>query len=286
VTGLPFLLMTVLLLAIYAFGKLDDLSLPLSFLAGFGVVGGYALFDVVAREWRPADWRSLPASNSLPAFQRFLRQLTSSSLENLGYSANQILLVFFMAKAGTGAVSANTCAMRVGMLGFSLLGQPLAQLVQAKLCAADEKGQADVFKKWMWAVLGAVLALALVLYVGREPIVSLVYLRGKFSVTELNRVLEIMPAWLAYFVVASLNAIAARYLFAAGRGSAYVRRQLIAYSAANLARLVWWGQLSAPLVVWCSVVAEGGALLVHLRDCFQASDTGVLKPQFAGAQEA
>jgi peptidoglycan biosynthesis protein MviN/MurJ (putative lipid II flippase) len=286
VTGLPFLLMTLILLGLYALGKVDDLSLPLSFLVGFGVIGFYALGSLVASEWIRTDFHSMLATVRLDAFRRFLKQLMSSSVENLGYSANQLLLVFFLAKAGTGVVSANTCAMRVGMLGFSLLGQPLAQLVQSKLCAANENEQTAVFKKWMWAVSSAVLGLAALLYFGREPIVSLVYLRGKFSHVELSRVLEIMPAWVAYFVVASLNAIVARYLFAAAQGKVYVRRQLCAYAAANLTRFALWGQLSAPLVVWCSVAAEGCALLINLRNCFDTNDAAVLPRQLAGAQEA
>jgi hypothetical protein len=50
--------------------------------------------------------------------------------------------------------------------------------------------------------------------------------------------------------------------------------------------LALWGQLSAPLVVWCSVAAEGCALLINLRYCFQTSDAAVLPAQLAGAQEA
>jgi glycosyltransferase involved in cell wall biosynthesis len=78
---------------------------------------------------------------------------------------------------------------------------------------------------------------------------------------------EIVPAWLAYFVVASLNAIAARYLFIRARGSAYVRLQLGAYAAANLIRIAFWGRLTVPQVIWCSVLTEGCALLLNLRSC-------------------
>lgn len=284
-TGLPYLLMTLLLVGLYALGKLDDLSLPLSFLAGFSVIGIYGLVDLLVKEWGSADPAGILATWRLPNFRRFLRHLTASSIENLGFSANQLLLVFFLAKSGEGAVSANNCAMRIGMLGFSLLGLPLAQLVQAKLCAATEQAQSELFKKWMTAVAGAVIAFAVVLYLGREPISGLVYLRGKFSGVQLNRVVEITPAWIAYFVVSSLNAIMARYLFAMAQGAVYVRRQLCAYLAANLMRAALWGQLSAPMIVWCSVVAEGLALLINLRDCWRPTASQALEPQFVGAQE-
>jgi len=285
VAGLPYLAMTVLLMALFAAGKLDDLSLPLSFLAGFGMIGIYAFSHLASAECTKTDFRSMLETWRMPGFRRFLHHLTASSIENVGFSANQLLLVFFLAKDGTGAVSANTCAMRVGMLGFSLLGQPLAQLVQAKLCAAPETALAEMFKKWLLAVGGIVLAFAALLYLGREPLISLVYLRGKFSLVELNRVIEIMPAWVAYFVVASLNAVVARYLFATGNARVYVRRQLMGYLGANLVRFALWGRLSAPMVIWCSVFAEGCALAVSLRSCWQPTETALLTPEMAGAQE-
>ncbi|MGA8027357.1 MAG: glycosyltransferase [Bryobacteraceae bacterium] len=270
VTGLPYLSMTALLVGLYALGKLNTLSLPITFLAGFGVIGLGALPRVISAE-RPRNYL-LAATETwkMPSFRRFLRQLTASSIENLGYSGNQLLLVYFVAQVGTGAVSANTCAMRVGMLGLSLLSLPLAQLMQAKFCTASRAEQAGLFRKWLPAISSAVLAFAVLMHVLRAPITTLVYLHGKFSAIELSRVTEIIPSWVAYFVVASLNAIVARYLFAVGQGKNYVRRQLYAYGAANLVRIAFWGRLSAPAVIWCSVVSEGCALLVSLRSCFQA----------------
>jgi glycosyltransferase involved in cell wall biosynthesis/peptidoglycan biosynthesis protein MviN/MurJ (putative lipid II flippase) len=267
VTGLPYLSMTVLLIGLYALGKLDVFSLPVSFLAGFGIVGCSVLIWMSARECQGAKLAAVLETWKMPGFRRFLSQLSASSIENVGYAANQLLLVYFVARAGTGAVSANTCAMRVGMLGFTLLGQPLAQLVQAKLCAAPEEAQSAVFKRWLLAILSTVLTFAALLYAWREPVTRLVYLHGKFSSVELSRVVEIVPAWSAYFVVASLNAMAARFLFIRARGSAYVRLQLCAYAAANLIRIAFWGRLTAPEVIWCSVLTEGCALLVNLRSC-------------------
>jgi peptidoglycan biosynthesis protein MviN/MurJ (putative lipid II flippase) len=220
-------------------------------------------------------------------FQRFLRQLSASSLENLGYCANQLLLVYSIAQAGTGAVSANTCAFRVGMIGFTLLGQPLAQLAQAKFCAADDTVRYDVFRKWLAAISTVVVIFAVALFVGREPLTRIVYLHGRFSAVELAKVLQIVPAWVAYFVVASLNAIVARYLFAAGQGSGYVRRQLCAYAAANVMRIALWGKLDAPAMIWCTVLAEGCALLVSLQSGRQQMRRAepVLEAALAGVRE-
>lgn len=268
VTGLPYLLMTALLVALYALGRLDALSLPISFLIGFAAIGLCALPYLVLASHPTGYMRAVIETWKMPGFWNFLRQLSASLVENLGYATNQLLLVYFVAQAGTGAVSANTCAMRVGMLGLSLLSLPLAQLLQAKLCAADETEQEAVLQKWLIAISGMVVTFAVLLYLFREPVTSLVYLHGKFSAIQLQRVTAVIPSWVAYFVVSSLNIVVARYLFAKAQGKSYVRRQLYAYAAANLIRVAFWGQMSAALVVWCSVFSEGCALLLNLRAAF------------------
>jgi peptidoglycan biosynthesis protein MviN/MurJ (putative lipid II flippase) len=223
----------------------------------------------------------------MPGFRRFLRQLGASSLENLGYSGNQLLLVYFVARdGGQGAVSANTFAMRVGMIGFSLLSQPLAQLLQAKLCAASDEARAAMLRTWLPVLSAAVIGFAALLYFLRGPITSLVYLHGNFSTGELTRVIDIVPAWIAYFVIASLNAVVARYLFTTGRGKDYVRRQLWAYGSANLIRVALWGRLNAAEVIWCSVVCEGCALIASLRNCLQETSRAAMGPALVEAQEA
>ena len=269
VMGLPYLSMTLLLLGLYWIGRLNNLSLPISFLFGFGALGVYAIVHLAVAECGNVNLRMILATPSLPGFRAFLRQLGASSLENVGFTANQLLLVYFVAQTGTGAVSAYTCAMRLGMLGFTLLGQPLAQLVQAKLCAAVESERLPIFRKWLAAVGCLVVVFAIGMVAFRSPLVKLVYLHGRFSGTDFARVTAIMPAWTGYFVVASLNGLASRYLFTSTQGSKYVRRLLAAYALANLARLVMWGRLGSAAVVWCSVAAEGCALLLNLRNCLE-----------------
>jgi peptidoglycan biosynthesis protein MviN/MurJ (putative lipid II flippase) len=267
-TGLPYLLMTLVLLALCATHLLNELSLPISMAAGFGLVGAYSLFCI----WSAADRKRASAASILSVwraadFRRFLQQLAASSTENLGFAANQLLMVYFLARAGTGMISANNCAMRIGMLGYGLLAQPLAQLVQARLCAAEQKHRADLFRRWLLIVATAVLMLSLALYVSSNSIVRIVYMHGKFRGTELAKVASILPAWIAYFIVMSLNVIAARYLFTTLKGAAYVRHMLSAYAAANLLRFAVAGSVSAPWIIWCSVAAEGCALLANLRSC-------------------
>ncbi len=286
VTGLPYLLMTVVLFVLYGLGDLNTLSLPVSYLAGFAIVGLIAVAILIARDFRSVEFGPLFRPWRLAAFRQFLAQLAASSLENAGFAANQLLLLFFVAQTGSGAVTANTCAMRVGMLGFTLVGQPLAQLVQAKLCSVNPNQRKEVFQRWLLLVGSAVLLVAFMLYISRDSLISLVYLRGKFTVASLGRVSEIMPAWVIYFVVVSLNALMARYLFAADLGRIYVRRQLFAYAGANLIRFALTGRLSTAQVIWCSVLAEGCALLLNLRSCFRREENApVFSAVMAGVPE-
>ena len=267
-SGLPYPAMTALLIALYSLGKLDALTLPISFLAGFAILGACTLPRLVTGVSREKRLRAIVETWNAPGFRRFLRQLRASSIENVGYAANQLLLVYFVAHTGTGAVSANTYAMRVGMVGLSLLSLPLAQLLQAKLCAARTGEERTVLKGWLPTIAAMVGTFAALIYFLRVPLTAAIYVHGKFSSLELSRVTEIIPCWIVYFVVMSLNVVAARYLFAVGRGSTYARRQICAYVAANLMRVALWRNLDAPLVVWCSVLAESCALVLNMQAVF------------------
>ncbi len=120
-TGLPYLVMTLVLLTLYAAGSLNQLSLPISMSAGFGLIGAYALWRILRSQSKPlTGLKEIASVWRLPGFRRFLRQLAASSTENFGFAANQLLIVYFLARAGTGTISANNCAMRIGMLGYGL----------------------------------------------------------------------------------------------------------------------------------------------------------------------
>ncbi len=266
-TGLPFLVMTLWLIGIYAAGALNDLSLPVSMAAGFGLVGLYALIRIVALQ--PASFRFAAAPVwKIPAFRAFLRQLGASSLENAGFAANQLLIIYSMSRSGVGIVSANNCAMRIGLLGYTLMSMPMAQLVQAKLCAAADPERPASFRRWLPVVVALTAMVAVALLLFRYPIIRMVYMHGKFHNAELRTVAGLLPAWIAYVAVMSINTVTARYLFIQSRGATYVQRQMIAYSAACLFRLVSAGRLDAACAIWCSVAAEGCALLLNLRSCF------------------
>ena len=286
-TGFPYLVMTAALLGLHAVGRLNNLSLPISMTMGFGAVGLYSLIRIVWSQPFPSNLKSMVSVWRLPEFRRFLQQLGASSVENGGFAGNQLLLVYFLAQAGTGMVSANICAMRIGLLGYSLLAQPLAILVQARLCSVESDARAALFRRWMLIVASGTLLAAVVLYSCRFLVIRMVYMHGKFQGTELNKVATILPAWIGYFVVMSLNAMVARYLFTGSKGTTYVRRQLMAYGAANLIRFAVAGRVGAASIVWCSVLAEACALVFNLRTCFGETATREpsIVPDFAPAGE-
>lgn len=269
VTGLPYLVMTLALLAIYLAGKLGALSLAISLTAGFLAVGVFSLVCILRSQ--RAGWLSKVNIRpwQVPGFAVFIRQLAVSSMENIGFAGNQLLIIYFLAQAGTGAVSANNCAMRIGMLGYTIISAPLTQLAQARLCVARLEDRPRVFRKWLLMIGASVAIGAIVLFSLRFQIIAIVYLRGKFTLAESVEVAALLPAWIAYFIVLSVNSLAARNLFMNTRGAGYAKLMISAYIAANIMRLAIMGHATAAQLLWCSVVAEGCALVVNLVRCFR-----------------
>lgn len=274
--GLPYLIMTVVLIGSYAMGQLSNLSLPVSMTAGFALVGLYSLVRIGRSQ------RLLPGSSAViavwkvPECRHFLRQLAASAVENVGFIANQSFLLYFLARLGTGVISANNCAMRIGMLGYSLLSMPLTTLVQGRLCSAEDRERPTVFRRWLMVHATLQLLFAVAVCAFRFPFLRMVYMHGKFGGTELAEVAHILPAWIGYCVVMSLSELSASYLFIRAMGVHYMRIRLCAYVAANLLRLALMGTASAANLVWCSVIIEAFVLGLNLRTCLTES-----KPRLA-----
>jgi peptidoglycan biosynthesis protein MviN/MurJ (putative lipid II flippase) len=251
---------------IYAAGRLGNQSLAISMTAGFVLVGTYALIRIIhSQTW--VGWSRLLMPWRIVEFKRFFRDLSASSIENAGYAANQFFILYFLTRYDAGTVSANNCAMRIGMLGYSLFSMPLAQLMQARLCVAGRNDGVKILRRWLVIASLGVTAMASCVYLFRVPLIRFVYLRGHFTGAELEAVAALLPAWAGYLVVLSLNAFLARYLFVTSQGATYARYMLCAYVAANLMRFAMVSSLSAPWIIWCSVIAEGAASLAGLRFC-------------------
>jgi putative peptidoglycan lipid II flippase len=274
--GLPYLIMTVVLVGSYVIGRLSNLSLPVSLTAGFALVGFYSLVRIwksqqLLRGGAPvfAVWKVLEC-------RHFLRQLAASAVENAGFIANQSLLLYFLARVGTGVISANNCAMRIGMLGYTLLSMPLTSLVQGRLCSAEDKERPAVFRRWLMVHATLQLSFALAACAFRFPLLRMVYMHGKFGGTELAEVAHILPAWIGYCVVMSLSELSAGYLFIRSMGVHYMRIRLCAYLAANVLRFAVTGTAGAATMIWCSVIIEAFVLALNLRTCLAES-----KPRLA-----
>jgi peptidoglycan biosynthesis protein MviN/MurJ (putative lipid II flippase) len=267
-TGLPYFVMTVWLVSSFFFSSLSDLSLPLSMTVGFLLIGTWAFWAILKGE-KPfervhhllAPWRS-------PDCRTFVRQLAASAIEVLTYSGSQFFALYCLARAGTGAISANNCASRIGMLGFSFLSLPLTLVMQSRICIRPGSEHRGMIRKYLLGTLICTLTLAVVIYLWRFEIVQLIYLRGRFSQNALSEVAAMLPAWLAYFVVLSINAIAARYMFSTSKGSIYTRNMLAGYVLTNCLRVITASRMPAEWVIWCAVIGEGIALIVNIRACF------------------
>jgi putative peptidoglycan lipid II flippase len=274
--GIPYLIMTLVLVGSYAIGQLSNLSLPESMTAGFALVGLYSLVRIGRSQPLLRGNSPVFAVWKVPTCRHFLRQLVASAVENAGFVANQSLLLYFLARLGTGVISANNCAMRIGMLGYTLLSMPLISLVQGRLCSAEDKERPTVFRRWLMVHAALQLLFAVAVDAFRFPFLGMVYMHGKFGGTELAEVAHILPAWIAYGVVMSLSQLSANYLFIRAKGFHYMRIRLCAYLAANLLRIAVIGTASAATLIWCSVVTEAFVLALNLRTCLSES-----KPRLA-----
>ena len=126
-----------------------------------------------------------------------------------------------------------------------------------------------------------------VLFVFRADVARLVYLRGRFSSAELQFVVSLLPAWLSYFVVLSLNAVISRMLFARQEGMRYTRTMLCAYGASNVLRLLAVGHSAPAVIIWSAVACEGSAFLWNLRRCLDRREQEhVAKPHPAATPVA
>jgi len=269
VGGLPYLVMAMSIAALCDWRGPVAINLPLSMTAGFVSVGIPCLFLLVRREKFSIRWELLRRPFQVPGLRGFARQLAGSSLENVGFAANQLVAVWFFSQAGPGSVSANNYAMRIGMLSFSLLSQPLAQLGQARLCTATAGAgeKRRVFLQYLGLVILCACGAAILIALFRSEIVSAIYLRGKFSTENLKTVAGLVPAWVSYVIVQSANGVLARYEFSLQQGSSYARRMWCAYAGNTVLRFVLHGQKDPSWIIWAAVLGEGVAFAVGFWKC-------------------
>lgn len=222
-------------------------ALPWSYLAGM-LLAGFAAVIVLAPRLR-----SVPNEGS-PEFPPFIRALGAASLENVGFNVNQLSNVYFAARLGDGLVAINAFAFRVGMLPLALVTSQLGQIYQgwaARGLAAGRHPPKYVF--FLLCLPSVFIALAMVVW--GEHIVRLVYERGQFGPEQTLQVAALLVPYAAYFVVMSINQLAARHFFVIGKGMSYARLMLSAYGVALIAKSSVAESVSE--IIWACVAAEG-----------------------------
>ena len=263
ITAAPYLVMVMILLLATRVNQFSEVVLPLSLSCGFLLSGLYAAVCIHTTE--QVELRSWASHlQTFSTLKNLAPQLAASTVENIGFSANQLALVVLVARLSPGSLTLNAYASRVSLLVMSLVAQPVAQWTQARLCQLDSHfARVQFFRRLLPILASFFIVVALILFRCRRAVVVLVYMHGHFGAADVDYLCLIMPPWIVYFVVMALNQVSARYMFTAQLGQTYTKRMILAYLAANLVRIM----LVHPSIasyVWCAVGAEGVALATTL----------------------
>ena len=222
-------------------------ALPWSYFLGM-LFAALAAVAVLAPRLRPVS------NEGSPEFPSFIRALSAASLENVGFNINQLSNVYFAARLGDGLVAINAFAFRVGMLPLALVTSQLGQVYQGWAARSFAVGKHPAKYVFFLLCLPSVfIALAMVMW--GEHIVRLVYERGQFGPEQTFQVAALLVPYAAYFLVMSINQLAARHFFVIGKGMNYARLMLSAYGVALLVKATVAESVSA--IIWACVVAEG-----------------------------
>ena len=231
-------------------------ALPWSFVAGSvlsAVVG-----VIVLRRSLPAAPADAPTARP-PDSATFRKELLASAAENVGFSLNQALTVFFAAGLGGGVVATYSYAYRITAFAFGLVS-PLNIWIQTWMTRDESHREGRLLLLVITAMAALVVGIAIALIVVAGPLVAFVYLRGSFSEANAASVTAVLTPLAVYGVVFSLNHLFARYWFVQLQGAIYSRVMIAAYVIGNLLKAVMVGPFGLDGVIWASVIAEGAAL--------------------------
>ncbi|MET0167736.1 MAG: lipid II flippase MurJ [Vicinamibacterales bacterium] len=232
-------------------------ALPWSLVAGSFLSA--AVGTVSLRRMLPADRPSPAVTAPFPGAAKFHRQLVASSIENVGFSVNQALTVFFAAGLGGGAVAINAYAFRIAAFAFSLVS-PLNISVQTWMTRDRRHREGRRVMGVFGAMAGFVMAIAVALIIFAGPLVSLVYERGSFTERDAANVTALLTPYAVYGAITALNQLMARYLFVLHEGARYSRVMVSAYVAGNFLKAALVAPAGLEGLIWASVLAEGTAL--------------------------
>lgn len=240
-------------------------SLPWSFTIGMIIAGIWALLIIINRYKNGKVDKSEKTIN----MRVFFKQLFAASAENLGYNTNQMLTIYFAIKAGAGAVSINAFALRIMMLALGGVLTPIHQMIQGWL-SNNKEVATKKFKQINIFMLILTVAIAMVVVIFRETIVSLIYERGSFDKEATKKVASLLIPYFVYFVVMAQNQLMARYFFVFGRGGVYTTTLLIGYVISNILKPYLLYVYGMEGLIWACCIGEGLALvilnLIYIKD--------------------
>jgi peptidoglycan biosynthesis protein MviN/MurJ (putative lipid II flippase) len=231
-------------------------------LSGSYVLGALVSLIISARVIRrrlppenlPVDKGRADATNLRP----FWRQVRASSVENLGFSFNQLTTVALAARLGPGIATINAVAFRLANLPLAAVGTPLSQSVQSWL-VQDVRNRVATLRRKLLALEAVWVCIAAVMAIGASMIVKLVYQRGAFTAHDSAAVVQIMTAYMSYFAIMATNQMLARILFALDRGGWYPQAMLPAYCVETLVQILIFHRYGLAGLVWVAVASEGFA---------------------------
>ncbi len=230
-------------------------ALPWSFVIGV-LAGGVWGLGLILKRMKDGS----TSRHGLSWRRGFSSQLSAASLENVGFSLNQLLNVHFAGATGAGAVAVNAYALRISMLALSGMMTPLNQVIQGTLSSEEARDKTRHFAKILGGMVVLVLLIMAAMLVFRQPLVRFIYERGAFAPADTLRVVRALVPYSAYFAVMALNQLFARYLFVVSKGRLYTICLLAGYLVANCLKPFFAASFGLPGIIWACVIGEGLAL--------------------------
>lgn len=255
----------IMLIFLYLFKLYEILPfeyiLPWSYVIGFIVTGLFSIFFLI-QEIKTNKQQSVKVDKE--TFKNFFKQLSASSIENIGFNINQILTIYFSGMSGAGGIAAINYAQRISMLALSGLISPINQIIQSRLSNSSNQGLKNTFTRYIFIIVSISITISLFIYFFRDFIVAFIYERGSFDINDTQIVSNILVPYAFYLIIISLNQLFARYYFVLNKGGLYTIILLVGYLIANVIKPILVVDYGLVGVVWSSVIGEGISLLGFL----------------------
>lgn len=204
----PYVGMLVFMLATFGHG-IEQLAFGLLFGTSVSfAVAFYLLRDKILRQWRQVRWEEV---------RTLVIRSPYTIIAMSCFSAYAVVDSYWGPRAGEGVLASLGYSQRIMIaLGNLAVVGPSAILVP-KFSELVVKGNREEFEQMLVqtlaSTLGIGIVLAIVLYVGVEPLVKLLFMRGAFDQSDTLRVSNILRYCLPGMVFMLVSVIGLRILF-------------------------------------------------------------------------